>query len=247
MLIKRPGRLLKNGLIHLLALAFAAGCANTPKVQVSQLETSGLTNSRAGLVTPEYFLGLLNAVQGLQTGDPIFKRNSSAYWITPEIDKIDLELTAQEEQFEATEYQGRLKKLKRLHEKYLVFFLDLSMPFYSKWPQSRLIDYLKNNLTVTLENGTEKIFAPELQVFNVIERLADEKSQLPSYATFDDLEVRVPVRVQFSKLDSAEAIVSSSTKEIRIKLRLKKRPPFRIGFFDEKFFQGFKWKDVHAG
>ena len=106
-----PGRLLKNGLIHLLALAFAAGCENTPKVQVSQLETSGLTNSADGLVTSEYFLGLLNAVQGLQTGDPIFKRNSSAYWITPEIDKIDLELTAQEEQFESTEYQGRLKKL----------------------------------------------------------------------------------------------------------------------------------------
>ncbi len=105
MLIKRPGRLLKNGLIHLLALAFATGCANTPKVQVSQLETSGLANSSDGLVTSEYFLGLLNAVQGLQTGDPIFKRNSSAYWTTPEIDKIDLELTAQEEQFESTEYQ----------------------------------------------------------------------------------------------------------------------------------------------
>ncbi len=130
MLIKRPGRLLKNGFIHLLALAFAAGCANTPKVQVSQLETSGLTNSAAGLVTPEYFLGLLNAVQGLQTGDPIFKRNSSAYWITPEIDKIDLELTAQEEQFEATEYQGRLKKLKRLHKKYLVFLTRFKHAFF---------------------------------------------------------------------------------------------------------------------
>ncbi|MCH7675181.1 hypothetical protein IH879_09555, partial [candidate division KSB1 bacterium] len=69
--------------------------------------------------------------------------------------------------------------------------------------------------------------------------------QLPSYATFDDLEVRVPIRVHFSKPDNEEAIVSSSTKEIRIKLRLKKRPPFRIGFFDEKFFQGFKWKVVH--
>ena len=121
------------------------------------------------------------------------------------------------------------------------------MPFYSKWPQSRLTDYLKNNLTVTLENGTEKIFAPELQAFNVIERLADEKSQLPSYQNFDDLEVRVPLRVHFSKLNGEAAIVSSSTKEIRIKLRLKKRPPFRIGFFDEKFFQGFKWKVVRSG
>ncbi|MCH8957184.1 hypothetical protein IIA28_17975 [candidate division KSB1 bacterium] len=247
MLIKRPGRLLKNCLIRLLALALAAGCANTPKVQYSQLETSGLTNVTDGLVTSEYFLGLLNALQGLQTGDPIFKRNSIAYWITPEIDKIDLELTAQEEQFESTEYHGRLKKLKELHEEYLVFSLDLSMPFYSKWPQSRLIDYLQNNLTITLENGTEKIFAPELQVFNVLERFADEKPEFPSYETFDGLEVRVPVRVHFSKLDNAEAIVSSSTKEIRIKLRLKKRPPFRIGFFDEKFFQGFKWKVVHPG
>jgi len=128
----------------------------------------------------------------------------------------------------------------------LVFFLDLSMPFYPKWTQSRLLDYLKNNLTITLENETEKIFAPELQIFNVMERLANDKPQHPSYETFDDLEVRVPLRVQFNKLDNEEVLVSSSTIEIRIKLRLKKRPPFRIGFFDEKFFQGFKWEVVHS-
>ncbi len=244
MLIKKPNRLLKPRVI--LLFAFWAGCAHTPKVDYSQLDTSGLTNSADGLVTTEYFIGLLNEVQGLQTGDPIFKRNSAAYWITPEIDKIDLELTAQEEQFESTEYQGRLKKLEELHEEYLVFSIDLRMPFYSKWPQSQLINYLKDNLIITLENGTKKILVPELQVFNVIERLAAEKSQLSSYETFDDLEVDVPVRVQFKKFSDAESVVSSSTKGISIKLRLQKRPPFRIGFFDEKFYQGFTWKVVHA-
>ncbi|MCH8874094.1 hypothetical protein IH824_15210 [candidate division KSB1 bacterium] len=127
-----PGRLLKNGLIHLLALAFAAGCAKHSQSAGFAIRNIRFDKLPDGLVTSEYFLGLLNAVQGLQTGDPIFKRNSSAYWITPEIDKIDLELTAQEEQFEATEYQGRLKKLKRLHEKYLVFFLVFKHAFLFK-------------------------------------------------------------------------------------------------------------------
>ena len=142
-----------------------------------------------------------------KTGDPIFKRNSSAYWITPEIDKIDLELTAQERQFKSTEYQGRLKKLKKLHERYLVFSLDLSMPFYSK-PQSRLIDYLKNNLTVTLENGTKKIFSPELQVFSVIERLTET----------------VPFMLTLSPGDSVLTTYRSSTSSILPFVKVMVRP-----------------------
>lgn len=230
--------------IPFCALVFLSlGCANIPKVQYSQLQTLRLTNAaREGLVTSEYFLGLISTAQGFQTGDQIFKRNSAAYWILPEIDKIDLDLIAQEEAFKASEYQSRLKRIREVHENYLVFSIDLRMPFYPKWTQSKLLEYLKSNLVITLENGTKQIFAPELLAFNVIERFSGQESKDFTFQVYENLEVRVPVRVQFKK----QEVISAKTKEIVIKLRLLSNPPYRIGFFDEKFFQAFKWEIDHA-
>ncbi|MFQ5676973.1 MAG: hypothetical protein ACE5G1_13840 [bacterium] len=225
-----------------MSLVFFGGCSSIPKVEKSSLETVSLEpSSPSSTVTVETFLAVLGQRQGLQVGDPIFKRNSVAYWITPEIDKLDLDLAAAEENFASNEYQSRLKKLRDLHDKYLIFSLELKMPFYPKWSQKQLSDYLQKNLIITLENGSQQIFEPELLTFDIVERFAAQEDNLPSTQDFEELEVSLPIRVQFKR----SAVLLPQTKEFFLKVRLAERLPFRIGFFDEKFYQGFRWKISH--
>ncbi|MFQ5769566.1 MAG: hypothetical protein ACE5HX_03450 [bacterium] len=230
---------------RMLLIAQIAGCAGAPKVPYSQLQFSEQTlpfkDENIGI---DYYKTLIKKMRGLQFGDLIFKRNSSVYWILPEIDKVELEITAKEADIGPDEYQSRLKRFQELHHNYLVFSIDLRMPFYSGWTQNKLFEFIKSNLVVTLENGTHHVFLPENIDFNIIERYQQEEMKATPVRSSKDLEVRVPLRAIFNKVVNSEALVSESTKKIIIKLRLRKNPPFKIGYFDDKFFQGFLWKIV---
>ncbi|MFQ5824415.1 MAG: hypothetical protein ACE5JB_10200, partial [bacterium] len=192
----------------------------------------------------ENLLSLLKKMQGLQFGDQLFNRSTTIYWIIPEIDRLDLDITAHEEQFSPEEYQRRFKNFEELHNKYFIFSVDLRMPFNPKWPQNKLLEFLKANLIISLENGTGNIYFPKAKRFRVIERFQEDdiKEALMGYKK--DLEVRFTVRLLFDRESDSEQIITSSTKKIAIKLGLRKSPPYSIGYFDEKYFQGYMWKVV---
>ncbi len=234
-------------IFHMFILAVFAGCAGVPKIPYSQLEYSKQSNPfKAENIGSDYLISLLDKVQGMQYGDLIFKMNTKVYWIIPEIDKVDLEIIAHEEQFGDDEYNRRLEALESLHNNYLIFSIDLRMPFYSGWAQDQLYDFLKTNLVVTLENGTGTIFLPENVNFNIIEKYYEQARKSTFVNDNRDLEVNVPIRVVFNKKADAGIILSKSIKNISIKLRLKNNPPFKIGFFDDKFYQGFRWKIIQV-
>jgi hypothetical protein len=229
----------------LVFLLLVAGCAGTPKVKLSQLNISNLAESPDyGTDASASLLTLLKKMRGARFGDQLFKRSTSIYWIIPEIDKLDLDVTAQEEQFSANEYKKRLENLNELHNRYLIFSVDLRVPFNAKWPQTKLIKFLKTNLVISLENGTGKIYFPESTKFRVVERFKDEDVKAALMGYENDLEVRIPIRLLFSRGKDSERLITPSSKKIVIKLGLRESPPYNIGFFDEKFFQGYMWKIV---
>lgn len=234
---------MKQAIVVLLFLFLNAGCAGTPNVKLSQLQISNLAESTD--YGTQSILTLLRKNSGAQFGDRLFNRSTSIYWIIPTIDKLDLDITAREEQFSPEEYQKRLRNLKELHDKYLIFSVDLRMPFNPTWPQHKLIKFLKSNLVISLENGTGKIYFPESRKFRAIEQFEEEEVKEALMGYKKDLEVRIPVRVLFKRGSDSEQIINSSSKKIVIKLGLRRTPPYRIGYFDEKFFQGYMWKIVH--
>lgn len=220
------------------------GCANTSQVPYSRLHFSTQPETiEEGINEAEHLRNLIQKMQGVQFGDLVFKQNSSAYWVLPEIDRLELAVTGREAQFSADEFQKRQADLEAQHIEYVVFSLDLRMPFYSGWSQNQFMEYLKENLLVTLENGTGEVFQSARLVFAIIERFGGEPSR-ETNSRKEGLEVQVPVRVLFTKLNEETPLISPATKTVAIKLRLKQRPPFRVGFFDDKFFQGFRWKII---
>ncbi|MFQ5604386.1 MAG: hypothetical protein ACE5HS_14045 [bacterium] len=233
---------MKNLVIGLLVL-FWVGCVVAPQVPYSQLQFSRKANPfKSENLGNDYLRSLMVKMAGRQFGDLIFKRNSQVYWILPEIDKVELEIIAEEERISEDEYQSRIKRFADLHEKYLVFALDLRLPFYSKWTQKELDEFIKTNLIVTLENGSGNVYLPDDINFRVIERFQELQLKRSASTAADELEVRIPLRAIFKRVDESGAIVTASTRKISLKLRLRKNPPFRLGFFDDKFFQGFFWK-----
>ncbi|MFQ5649131.1 MAG: hypothetical protein ACE5IY_04235 [bacterium] len=225
--------------IGCLTLVLQAACASPPKIHISEFSVdnpSGLRETRAE--GNQDFAELVTALRGKQFGDLIFKENSTAYLITPTVDAYDLELTAKEEAFSIDEYQARLTRLRTLHEHFLIFSLDLRLPFYAGWSQSEQLDFLKRNLVITLENGSGYTYTPQRQIFNVIERFHDKPTDFESAKR---LAVRVPVRVYFKKTQASGATILAHAKEFVIKLRLKKSPPYHLGFWEDKYYQGFRW------
>lgn len=236
---------MKRAIVVLLCLFLIAGCAGTPTVKLSQLHVSNIAKSpNYGTDGREALLSLLREMRGVQFGDQLFNRTTSIYWIIPEIDKLDLDITAREEQFSTVEYQKRLKDLNELHSKHLIFSLDLRTPFNPRWPHHKLIEFLKANLVVSLENGTGNMYFPEVRKFRVIERFQEEEVKDALMGSKKDLEVRIPIRLLFRRGRDSDQIITSSSKKIVIKLGLRRSPPYRIGYFDEKFFQGYMWKIV---
>jgi len=220
-------------LFSLLSLLLAA-CLSVPKVPRSAIAPGSSPANSHSPTTSELFR-LYETMQGAQSGDAIFNRTTAVYWIIPEIDILDLAVTAREVEIGDTEYDARFKRLRDTHEQFLIFLIDLRLPFYSGWSQSQLLSYLEQNLMVTLENGSAHVFTPEYQVFQVLERYIEAHPVRPSVSS---LEVRVPIRVFFKK----ESIISEETNELNLKLRLRESPPFKVGFFDDKNFQSFEWR-----
>ena len=239
---------MKKKIFFKLVLLVVVGCANGSRVPYSRLHFSTQPETiEEGINEAEHLRNLIQKMQGVQFGDLIFKKNTSAYWVLPEIDRLELAVTGREAQFSADEFQKRQADLEAQHIDYVIFSLDLRMPFYSGWSQNQLMEFLKENLLVTLENGTGEVFQSERLVFAVIERFGGEPSRDTDSVRKEELEVQVPVRVLFNKLSEENPLISPAIKIVAIKLRLKQRPPFRVGFFDDKFFQGFRWKIVQEG
>jgi hypothetical protein len=214
------------------------GCAATPKIRYSQLDfaRSPNINFDEEMTTGDDRLAeLLETVRGAQFGDAIFNRSTSVYWILPAVDRLELAAAGRGAGFTAEEFQKRLDELEQQHQSYFIFALDLRMPFHSGWSKERLIDFLQTNLIVTLEEGAQSIYHPQRLIFNIPEP-PQKSARLPA----DEMEVQIPLRVLFSRTNA----ITDAAKAITVKLRLGQTPPFRIGFFDDKFFQGFRWKIV---
>lgn len=216
------------------------GCVGAPRVRYSQLEFSqqpetifeGDKTNEAELLAK-----LIDTVTGAEFGDEIFKRSTSVYWVLPEIDRLDLAVTGRAAGFTADEFQKRQTELEEQHKDNFVFALDLRMPFLSNWSKDKLIEFLQTNLIVTLESGTHMIYHPSRLLFHSQERFESTASK-QNDETFD---VGIPLRVLFTKAE----LILPNTKAITLRLRLRETPPFRIGFFDDKFFQGYRWRLVN--
>jgi hypothetical protein len=179
----------------------------------------------------------MESVRGAQFGDAIFKRNTAVYWIVPEVDRLELAVTGRPAGFSADEFLKRQQEVEEQHKDSFVFVIDLRMPFNSGWSKEKLIEFLEANLVITLETGSKEMAQPQRRLFHVSQHLDKNPA-----TTGNELEVQVPVRVLFSRSE-----VASGAEVIVLKLRLLKPPPFRIGFFDDKFFQGFRWKIDREG
>lgn len=225
--------------VMLSLVMMAGGCANLPNVRYSQtqVDETALSARNGNNLSTETFFGKLQTLRGAPFGDAIFQRNTTIHWIIPEIDKLDLQITSREEGFTQIEYESRLSNLRELHSRHLIFAINLRLPFYGGWTQSQLLAYLQNNLVVSLENGSGNVYPPAHKVFQFAERTNPGTAR-------NLLEVGVPIRVLFNRQIGSEAVVSQSTKSLVLKLRVEQKPPFTIGFFDEKFFQGFEWRIV---
>ncbi len=213
------------------------GCAAAPKIRDSQLDFAREPDTafeEKNTIAADQFAQLLEKVRGAQFGDAIFNRSTSVYWILPEVDRLELAAAGRDAGFSAEEFKKRLEELEQQHQSYFIFALDLRMPFHSGWSKERLIDFLQTNLIVTLEDGSQNLYHPQRLIFNISEP-SQKSARLPA----DEMEVQIPLRVLFNRTNAAKAIA--------IKLRLQQTPPFRIGFFDDKFFQGFRWKIVRNG
>ena len=231
-------------ILSLVFLVFTVGCAGIPKIKYSQIQFSQDEESvDYGTDGKENLITLIRNMRGARYGDLIFNRSTSVLWIIPEIHKIDLDLTAQEVQLSQEEYQRRLKKLKAFHNKSLIFSIDLRMPLYPKWTQDELIAFLKENLVVALENGSSS-HLPEKTTFRPLERYQEKELQNLLSGNKKKLEVSITIRAYFDRGVGDNQIITSATKRIALKLQLKYPPPYNIGYFDEKLFQGYVWTIV---
>lgn len=226
-----------------LLLLILHGCAGIPRVHISELALP--TNGKVDMPDTPPDSGaiseLINRMAGARFGDPIFNKNSTAIWMIPEIYKLDLDKTAVSSNFSPEEYQRRYAKLVELHEQYLVFFLDLKMPLNPDITKDQLIEFLKQNLIITLENGTTQKYKPERIIFRSLPRFEQKEIQ-ELLKGARKIEVSTPMRILFRKSEDGNPIISSKTKKLVIKLQLKSPPPFKIGYFDERLFMGFMWK-----
>lgn len=222
----------------ILPIILSTGCVRPPLVHYSQSFEADKNFIETTSLGRNYLNNLLQRARGLQGGDAIFLRSSTVYWILPEIDRIDLELTSVEEGFEPLEYQTRLQKIGRLHDENLVFLALLKVPFYPKWTQSELLQRMKSNLIVTLENDTGEWQYPSLVLFHTIERLPDREES----GDGEHRNVSIPIRFYFPRHVTSGLFLASPLERVTLKLRTKEPFPFGIGFQDEKFYQSFSWR-----
>ncbi|MFQ5708071.1 MAG: hypothetical protein ACE5HO_11505 [bacterium] len=234
----------KNTFFVLLILNML-GCAGIPNVDVSQLQVSDSDKeTEIGSDGSQYLASLMARMRGTQFGDRLFKRSTKVYWLVPEVHEIDLKLTAREENMSQQEYQRRLDKLREIHQEYLIFSIDLRMPLIAKWTKDELIDFLKTNLVITLDVGSKKETVPENTTYRTIERFEEQEVQ-DLLSGSKNIEVSIPLRVSFNKRTAKGDLITPSTNRVILKLRLKEPPPFNIGDFDARAFQGFLWKVTH--
>ncbi len=220
-----------------------SGCTSQAVIDRLQLDSTTLGSdlSPEAYSVSQRFDELVQQTRGRQFGDLVFAGNTNVHWILPELDALDLRLAAIDQNLSAAEYNARRSKVSELHEEFLIFSIELRTPFYAAWTQAQLIQYLGDNLIVVLENGTGGLYRPVREVFQEAERF--HQKTLNSLQTDSrQLEVAVPVRVYFDKRTDTEPIVTDETKRLVMRLGLLEHPPFVVGFFDEKFFQGFGWK-----
>lgn len=218
-------------------LVFSAlACAPTPRIARPELAVRADSTSR-GPVTQAKFDALSKRVRGRQVGDDVFLQTTSARWILPEIDAMRLRLAQDSGELNAAEAKARLKRLNKVHERFWVFAVELHLPFYSGWTQSQLLDFLDANLVSTLDLGDKRSQHADRQLY-----LTTTTPDLGPETSPDHLEVVVPLRLFFARQDSVPGVRLKSGTRVVLKLRLRRRPPFRIGFFDEKYYQGFVWQ-----
>jgi len=229
---------------YLSVVCCLLSCSSAPKLQRIQLEWAVASASSSGTDASERRLqDLAVSLRGKTFGDLIFNEETSAVWVVPGLDILELKLAASEERFSEAEFDARLNRLKDVHENFLVFSVDLRWPFYSGWTQAELLGYLEKNLVVELDTGGKQFRHPVRRIFRVKERFQREGPPLGRLGSAP-VEVSVPVRVYFKREDEGGIVIAPLTHQIAIRLSLLTSPPFSIDFFDDKFFHGFLWTIV---
>lgn len=221
--------------IALMLAISASGCLNAPTIHYSSLlvERDSIANSR-----DDRLAALLRNAVGAQFGDEIFKTGTTVRLMTPEIDFLRFKKVAEQNQIGEAEIDARFNRLQDLHRQYVIFNLELVLPFYAGWTQAELRTYLRNNLSLTLENG-RAFYYPDRTTFQLSKA---PKTLAGQGKVQGNSEHVVPVQIYFRREQSGVEIFPPDLSKLVLKLRLKQSPPFRIGFFDEKFYQGFVWK-----
>lgn len=226
-----------------LLLLLIVACSGAPKIRYSDLQIDASENSDHYQPDDVQFMDLMKKTRGARFGERLFNNSTQAYWLIPKIHKMDLDLTAEDANFSSEEYQRRLENLKSVHDQYLIFSVDLRVPLNPKWTKDELIGFFQDNLVITLDIDQHKGIEPATVNFRTIERFQDkEVERLLSGAR--NVEVGIPIRLLFKKEMDSQNIITPNTRKLVLRLRLKQPPPYNIGYFDERLFQGFIWKVV---
>lgn len=222
-----------------LALA-ALSCGGIPKIKFAHLQADRTEISGEVLRNGQAYLGsLMQQVRGARFGDRLFATSSRVYWLIPEIHKVDLYLTAQQEGLSRSEVERRLNNLQKLHADVFIFSIDLRMPLNPTWTKEALVQFLKDNLRLTLEVGDHRLQPKEVR-YLTIERFQEEEVER-LLSGDKNVEVSIPMRTTFAKSVNDTPVITRNTGRVTLKFQLMSPPPYNIGYFDERLFQGYMW------
>ncbi len=239
-ILSTPSQLVLWFLTMMLATPWA--CSRPPKVAVSDIQSSQVTRpGTSGIEDDEGYRALVASLHGKQIGDVIFEERTSALLVTEVLDIASLERARRSAQFGIDEFEARIKRTQDIHDNFLVFSLNLRLPFHAGWSRSQLLSFLEENLIVTLETHGKRSFTPSRQLFDIDEAFQDSLSDR-LVNSHDRLGLHVPLRVFFSRKENDFGIADGGS--VVLKLRLRENLPYVISFWDEQFYQGFQWRVV---
>ncbi len=223
--------------LGLLTIAILS-CAGAPKLQRNALRWPDTPIAEQAGDDVARFNLLADRLRGQPFGDQLFNDNTRVVWVTPKLDIIDLKLAVSGEGFSKDEFEARLGRLREVHDRFLIFSIDLRFPFYPGWSQAELLGYLEKSLVVELRTHSASLHEPVRTVYRVTERFSQG---LPTGPATRPVEVSIPLRTFFERQEEAGFVLSGSSQTVELRLSLRTSPPFNIGFFDDKFFHGFRW------
>lgn len=226
-------------LLAVALVAMALACTQAPRVTVSDIQSGHSSLVKTDIVDDSDFRTLVENLNGKQIGDIIFAEGTSAVLVTEALDVASLARARQSAHFGADEFEARLSRIQRIHRNFIVFSVELRLPFHAGWSRKQLLSFVRANLIVTLEKPRARAASPARMLFDIEEAFSDRKSDRTVNSN-RPLGLRLPIRAFFRRPQNHFSIGA-----VVLKLRLRENLPYVLGFWDEQYYQGFQWQVVN--